>query len=586
LNILHLFPFFSGIQKKSELETEIKNRELSEESLRQSEERYRSILTSMEDGYFEVDLAGNMLFSNEANDRIFGYAPGEQIRMNYREYTDSENAKIVFEIFNMVYRTGVPHKGFEWEVIARNGEKVYVETSVSLMLDSNQQKIGFRGILRDITRQKQAQAALKESEEKYRSILESIQEGYYEIDLKGNYVFFNDALCHIVGIPREELQGMNYKRRGEASETQRSFAIFRQVYETGAPVEGFEREITRKDGSKRQVDVSISLQKDLAGMPTGFKGIARDVSERKRAEKALRESEVKYRTLFNTTQVAIFLISKNQVFVDCNSHSLEMFGCSREEIIGKGPFDFSPPYQPDGRESKEKGLEKVKAALMGEPQTFEWIHCGLNGTPFNAEVTINRIQIGGEYFLQAIIRDITDRKRAEEALRAMSLVDDLTGLYNRRGFLTLAEQELKIANRMQRGVSLLFADLDDLKTINDTFGHLEGDQALIEIARIVKENFRDPDIIARIGGDEFVILAIEGASEAGSELLLERLRKTLDLYNTMESDRKYRLSLSMGAVAYDPEQPVSIEALLSQADKKMYLEKQGKKKNTQLRILF
>ncbi len=109
----------------------------------------------------------------------------------------------------------MPHKGFEWEVITRNGEKVYVETSVSLMLDSNQQKIGFRGILRDITRQKQAQAALKESEEKYRSILESIQEGYYEIDLKGNYVFSNDAFCNIVGMTREELQGINYKKIAE-----------------------------------------------------------------------------------------------------------------------------------------------------------------------------------------------------------------------------------------------------------------------------------------------------------------------------------------------------------------------------------
>ncbi len=384
---------------------------------------------------------------------------------------------------------------------------------------------------------------------------------------------------------REELQGMNYKNITEVPEIKRSFDIFNQVYKTGSPAEGFNQEITRKDGSKKQIEVSISLRKDSAGRPIGFKGIARDVSERKRTEKALIESEVKYRTLFNATQVAIFLITQNQ-FVDCNSHSLEMFGCSREEIIGKGPFEFSPPYQPDGRESKEKGLEKIRAALRGEPQTFEWTHCCLDGTPFNAEVNINRIQIGGEYFLQVIVRDITDRKRAEEALRTMSLVDDLTGLYNRRGFLALAEQELKIANRMQRGVSLLFADLDDLKTINDTFGHLEGDRALIEIAHIVKENFRDPDIIARIGGDEFVILAIEGASEAGPDLLLERLRNTLDLYNTMESDRKYRLSLSMGAVAYDPEQPLSIETLLSQADKNMYLEKQGKKKNTQLRILF
>ena len=150
----------------------------------------------------------------------------------------------------------------------------------------------------------------------------------------------------------------------------------------------------------------------------------------------------------------------------------------------------------------------------------------------------------------------------------------------------MAEQELKVAQRMERGIFLLFADVDDLKVINDTFGHLEGDQALIEIARIIKENFRDPDIIARIGGDEFVILAIEGTSEAGPELLMERLRENLDLYNKSKSDGKYRLSVSLGAVAYDPEHPVSIDNLLFLADKNMYEEKLGKKKNTQLKLEF
>ncbi|MBA4395582.1 MAG: hypothetical protein C0407_18680, partial [Desulfobacca sp.] len=224
---------------------------------------------------------------------------------------------------------------------------------------------------------------------------------------------------------------------------------------------------------------------------------------------------------------------------------------------------------------------------QGEPQLFEWKHARLDGTPFDAEVCLNRIEIGENFFVQAIVRDITGRKQAEEALKAMSLVDDLTKLYNRRGFLTLAEQEIKIAARLKRGSVLIFADLDGMKEINDTFGHLEGDQALINTAAILKETFREPDILARIGGDEFVILAIEGALEAGAEVITGRLRKNLDHYN-LKMSRPYPLSLSIGVVNFDPDQSVSIEALLAQADNQMYLEKQRKKilKKRGLKIEF
>jgi len=169
-----------------------------------------------------------------------------------------------------------------------------------------------------------------------------------------------------------------------------------------------------------------------------------------------------------------------------------------------------------------------------------------------------------------------ERNRAEEALRTLSLIDELTGLHNRRGFFALAEQQLNIANRMKKEMLLIFADLDQLKWINDTLGHHEGDLALIEAAGILKETFRKSDIIARIGGDEFVITT--EAVEASVNVLITRLLENLDSYNA-KGDRRYKLSLSTGITRYEPENPCSIDELLRRADALMYEAKRKKIKN-------
>jgi two-component system, cell cycle sensor histidine kinase and response regulator CckA len=137
-----------------------------------------------------------------------------------------------------------------------------------------------------------------------------------------------------------------------------------------------------------------------------------ELKERKMAEEALRQSETRFRRLFNTFYDSIFIV-KDGIFIDCNARTLEMFDCTREQIIGEQPYMFSPEYQPDGRISKEKAIEKIMAAMQGEPQFFEWKHCTYDHIDFDAKVSLNRLDLGTEKLIIAYVKDITDRKKAE-----------------------------------------------------------------------------------------------------------------------------------------------------------------------------
>jgi diguanylate cyclase (GGDEF)-like protein len=178
-----------------------------------------------------------------------------------------------------------------------------------------------------------------------------------------------------------------------------------------------------------------------------------------------------------------------------------------------------------------------------------------------------------------IARDITERKRAEARILELTLTDELTGLHNRRGFFTLAKLKLSLDRRLKRGLLLLYADLDGLKNINDTLGHAEGDRALQDAADILRTTFRDSDIIARMGGDEFVVLALRNLPPV-PEPSLVRLQEDLDRFNRV-SGRPYTLSMSVGAVLLGPESTQSLEEILSKADAEMYREKQQRRARRQ-----
>jgi diguanylate cyclase (GGDEF)-like protein len=191
-----------------------------------------------------------------------------------------------------------------------------------------------------------------------------------------------------------------------------------------------------------------------------------------------------------------------------------------------------------------------------------------DGTEFPVELSLSSWERKDDIFFTAIIRDATQRKKLEQQLRDASLTDELTGLLNRRGFMTLSEKQMQISKRYKRIFAILFLDLNEMKQINDAFGHKAGDQALIDLAGLLKKTFRSSDIIARIGGDEFTVLINEPGSNF-EKTITENITNSLQTIND-SSDRPYTLSSSLGISFFNPLHPQSIDDLLAEADKRMY----------------
>jgi len=272
-----------------------------EETLTREEEKYRTILENIEDGYFEIDFTGSLTFFNDALCRITGYPKNELVGINNSEYMDKETAKRMYKSFVQISQTGEPIKGLEC-AIQKSGNPKHVEASASLMKDGKGQPIGFRGILRDVSERKQTEQEikrysenleemveertedLKKSEQKYRTILENIEDGYYEVDLAGNLTFFNDSAYRIIGYSKDELMGMNNREYTDEKNARKLYREFNKVYETGIPTKRLDWETVRKDGTIGFLESSISLITGSKGQPIGFRGILRDVTERKELE--------------------------------------------------------------------------------------------------------------------------------------------------------------------------------------------------------------------------------------------------------------------------------------------------------------
>ncbi|NLX50724.1 MAG: PAS domain S-box protein [Deltaproteobacteria bacterium] len=298
------------------------------------EARLQKVLHRMQESYFEADLKGNIQFFNDRLPAKLGYDASEIRGMNFRDLVDERNRKIVYETFHSLFLTGAPVRNFEWQLLRKDGQSMDVESSVDLLCDEKGRPTGFCGVTRDITPRKTVEKELGASEERYRHILDSIEESYFEVDLHGNLLFFNDTVLRDLNYTPAEIRNVNFRRLVDDANAAKVFAAFHQVYVTGKPVKGFDWVIQRKDGSGIEVESSAALIRDEVGRPRGFRGIVRDISQRKTMEEALRQSEERYRMIVENMQDTISVIDINTLSYLYQSPSeIRVTGYTPEEIM-------------------------------------------------------------------------------------------------------------------------------------------------------------------------------------------------------------------------------------------------------------
>jgi len=314
----------------------------------------------------------------------------------------------------------------------------------------------------------------------------------------------------------------------------------------------------------------------ITGCGVGYLGLRqvealrREVMERKRVEAALKESEQYATALFKTMQTGMVVIDRHtRNILDVNPAAQQMIGVTREKIIGRECHNYICP------------TSRGDCPITDHRQIIdrsERILLKADGTRMPVLKSVIATNLRGRLCLIETFTDLTERKALEEQLKELSLTDDLTGISNRRGFMQFAEKQMQLAERMKCELHLIFADIDNMKWINDTLGHDMGDEAICEAAQLLCCSLRRADIIGcgRLGGDEFAMLLTSVTMVQGEHPALERIKARLQELNALP-DRKYQLEISFGTARFDPENPCTLNQLFGEADRKMYECKRSRK---------
>ena len=385
----------------------------TEELMRRSEEKYRNILGSIEEGYFETDIRGNFTFFNDALCKIIGYDKEEVPGMSYRQYVDKENGKKLLSTLVEISKTGQPVSLLEWEIIRRDNSVRCVESSISLIRDAFEDPIGFRGLVRDVTESKRAEEAVQNSRDYLNRIINAVADPIFVNDRQHRMVLVNDAFCLLSGHPREEIIGKTPEDLVKPEEARIFMERDNLVFESGKESSN-EEQITDEHGNRQ----FMITKKTIYEAPNGEQfivGVINNITERIKAEEALRENEAKFRDLFDNAPVAYHELDTEGCFTRINHTEELLLGYTNEELKGRHPSEIIVE-----KTSREATTAKLAGKMQLHPVERTFIRKDGSLVPVLKEDRLIYDTDGKVTGIRSTLQNITERKRIEAERQAIA----------------------------------------------------------------------------------------------------------------------------------------------------------------------
>lgn len=542
----------------------------------ENRKRLSATLKSIGDGVIATDVNGCITLMNKIAEKLTGWksedANGKLLKDVFHIINANTRKKVENPVNKVLASGKIVGLANHTLLISRDGTEYQIADSASPIKSNNGEIIGVILVFRDVTEQYKKEQLIRESEKKYRTLVNSSPIGIFKTTIEGNPLALNNSMARLLGCSHEEAAMEKYK-----DFYKKLFVVPAQQYKfmdiltQNSEVKNFECRASKINGEEIWLSINAKIRKKMNDNSHVINGFAADITEQIINKEKIKEEKSWLESLFMNTPNPIVRVDKNHCVLDINNKFQEIFRYNLSEIKGKdldlvinmGKNNIADKTATKKfLEGQNVTLEETRYDKEGNP-----VECLIKGVP----VFVNNEFVGGyaEYI------DITERKHQEEKIKYMSFHDSLTDLYN-RAYLEDKIKHLDVKNQLP--ISMIMADLNGLKLINDSYGHSTGDDIIIKTAEILKDACREKDIISRWGGDEFVLLL--------PQTNLKEAQKISRNIETLCDKREGDIPLSI-AVGIDVMKRVdeNIYDILNKAEEKMYQNKLAESQSAKSSIL-